>query len=426
MQRLLELSQEIAKMDRENHESANGGSPRFNEAKLKLLQGEETRVKDQLNMKKYELENNYQHSYINDENLFRVNIRDPPSNVEFHRSNVIGKMITLFDVADPRFTTAINKIGGGRLLHLVTKDIRCNEMLIKHNLLANRTTMVPLSVTAWTISDRVRRKAKEIANAQGKEVYWAMECIHFDESYRKPLEYLFGNNLICEDKRLAEMICYNPEVLANVVTLEGSVFSPHGTVSGGWTDESKNLMIKYRNYVERNKGWDLINNNLRELEHKIRVELDLKAQIDNREYSIETKQAEIRQLDKTITRIKSELTSDKLAQYEKEIEIKLQEKDKKLRSLDGRTQEIQEEKLRIRKLKDGKGAANSSLEYERRKIALEKKIQNTEVDVKVMTDEKNGLIAAEETGLMDIDRLKITLGDRKRKILEFEAKIVEN
>lgn len=68
----------------------------------------------------------------------------------------------------------------------------------------------------------------------GKEnVRTALSCVRFDQKLTPAMEYTFGNTFICANMDVAKKVTFNPRIGRRCVTLEGEVFEPSGTLSGG-------------------------------------------------------------------------------------------------------------------------------------------------------------------------------------------------
>lgn len=57
------------------------------------------------------------------------------------------------------------------------------------------------------------------------------------------MEYVFGSTLICADADTAKMVTFDPAVRMKSVTLEGDVYDPSGTLSGGSAPQSSGVLL---------------------------------------------------------------------------------------------------------------------------------------------------------------------------------------
>jgi len=70
------------------------------------------------------------------------------------------------------------------------------------------------------------------------------------------MAYVFGDMLVCQDKETAQKVTFNKAVGVKSVTLEGDVYDPSGTLSGGAAPSSSGLIIKVQevNKLEKKIG----------------------------------------------------------------------------------------------------------------------------------------------------------------------------
>jgi structural maintenance of chromosome 2 len=59
------------------------------------------------------------------------------------------------------------------------------------------------------------------------------------------MEFVFGDTLICDDAEAAKQVTFSPKVGgARAVTLDGDVYDPSGTLSGGAPPTSSGLLVR--------------------------------------------------------------------------------------------------------------------------------------------------------------------------------------
>ncbi len=56
--------------------------------------------------------------------------------------------------------------------------------------------------------------------------------------------YVFGDTLVCANKDVAHQITYDKTTNARTVTLEGDLYEPGGTMSGGSAPSSSGILVK--------------------------------------------------------------------------------------------------------------------------------------------------------------------------------------
>jgi structural maintenance of chromosome 2 len=58
------------------------------------------------------------------------------------------------------------------------------------------------------------------------------------------MAYVFGDMLICNDKESAQQVTFNKAVGVKSVTLDGDVYDPSGTLSGGAAPSGSGIIVK--------------------------------------------------------------------------------------------------------------------------------------------------------------------------------------
>lgn len=67
------------------------------------------------------------------------------------------------------------------------------------------------------------------------------------------MEYVFGSTLICADADTAKRVTFDPAVRMKSVTLEGDVYDPAGTLSGGSAPQTSGVLVTLQQLNEINK-----------------------------------------------------------------------------------------------------------------------------------------------------------------------------
>lgn len=64
-------------------------------------------------------------------------------------------------------------------------------------------------------------------------VQLALDLVSYESYLRPALAWVFGNTLVCRDADTAKRVTFHPRVKRRCVTLDGDVYDPSGTLSGG-------------------------------------------------------------------------------------------------------------------------------------------------------------------------------------------------
>ena len=79
----------------------------------------------------------------------------------------------------------------------------------------------------------------------GKEnVQPALSLIDFPDEIRPAMTWIFGQIFICKDMETAKKIAFHERIMKKCVTLEGDLFDPAGTLSGGAPAKSGSVLLK--------------------------------------------------------------------------------------------------------------------------------------------------------------------------------------
>lgn len=167
---------------------------------------------------------------------------DPYPN--FDRSKVKGLVATLIDL-DPKnyaSSTALEICAGGKMYNVVVEDEKVGTALLDKGKLRKRVTLIPLNkINAFRMSAEKLSAAQKVA--PGK-VHLALDLVGYDDEVSAAMSYVFGDVFICKDKEAAQAVTFNRAIGVRSVTLEGDVYDPSGTLSGGSAPSSSGLLVK--------------------------------------------------------------------------------------------------------------------------------------------------------------------------------------
>ena len=208
---------------------------------------------------------------------------------DFDRSKVKGLVAQLFTLREEKTQTgtALEICAGSRLYNVVVDSAETGTELLQHGKLRKRVTIIPLNkISAFRASAEKIGAAQKVA--PGK-VDLALSLIGYDKEISAAMEYVFGSTLICEDAETAKRVTFDPAVKMKSVTLEGDVYDPSGTLSGGSSPNSSGVLVTLQKLNASNRELNLKETELRELQammakekkkidsgRKIKQELDLK------------------------------------------------------------------------------------------------------------------------------------------------------
>mmetsp|Transcript_4456 Transcript_4456/g.19099 ORF Transcript_4456/g.19099 Transcript_4456/m.19099 type:complete len:930 (-) Transcript_4456:1250-4039(-) len=164
---------------------------------------------------------------------FEFKYSNPTSH--FDKSSVKGTVASLLTVRNPIHSTAIEVAAGGRLYQVVVDSDRTGKALLEKGKLQRRVTIIPLNkINASTASDEQMRSAQRV----DPNVKLALSLVGHDDDVEAAIKYVFGRTMVCEDMDTAKRVTFDPKVRCRTVTLDGDIFDPAGTLSGGGNSRS--------------------------------------------------------------------------------------------------------------------------------------------------------------------------------------------
>jgi len=74
--------------------------------------------------------------------------------------------------------------------------------------------------------------------------------VGYPEELARAMLFVFGNTFICSDSATAKAVTFNPSILTKSVTLEGDVYDPSGSLSGGSSPMGGKILIDVQKLLE--------------------------------------------------------------------------------------------------------------------------------------------------------------------------------
>jgi len=176
---------------------------------------------------------------------------DPEKN--FDRSRVKGMIARLIHVNDLKYATALEVTAGGKLFNVIVDTEITGKQLIEKGELKKRITIIPLNKIAnRTIPDTVIAAAEELVGVD--KVSLGLTLIGFDEELQSAMNFVFGNTFICEDSNSAKQIAFDKQTRSRSVTVDGDVYDPAGTLTGGSRGSASASILKYLSDINETRA----------------------------------------------------------------------------------------------------------------------------------------------------------------------------
>ncbi|CAH8655533.1 unnamed protein product [Schistosoma haematobium] len=342
---------------------------------------------------------------------------DPEPN--FDRRRVLGPVAKLFRVKDLKYAVALEVIAGNKLQNIVVDTEVTGKILLERGQIRRRVTMLPLTqIRGNPISDGVIKNAQSLVGASN--VVTALSLIEYDNMLKPVMEYVFGSVLICPDMEIARRVAFHPGIEKKTITLEGDVFDPQGTLSGGSrgtaSDSLLSRIFKWRDLeVAAQKAEENVTQgeaNVRAAQLRSQNISHLREALDNARHQLELLETQIRQTDKHRLRADLAATRTEL----KQVEDSLQNAEQRL------TQASLKAKLAHEK------AANAVAEFKKEEQEAENALSEAKVQLESTVSalrEKNSLketlrLEAEELS-KELNTLKLSLEEAIQAVGDAQA-----
>ncbi|CAG7851116.1 Structural maintenance of chromosomes protein 2 Short=SMC protein 2; Short=SMC-2; AltName: Full=Chromosome assembly protein XCAP-E; AltName: Full=Chromosome-associated protein E [Serendipita indica DSM 11827] len=243
-------------------------------------------------------------------------------------------------------STALEIAAGGRLYNVVVEDERVGEQILQKGNLKKRVTLIPLNkIRAFTASAQKLAAATRVGKGKAQ---LALQLIGYEEEVSNAMAYVFGDVLICDDADTAKAVTFHPEINMRSVTINGDVYDPSGTISGGSAPQSSGLLLKVQELHEVERELHQAKVAYQKLEHeeqkadslrqswtKAKRELEIKShEVNLLEQQVGGSNAsrignDIKELEKKLAQLREASTTAQARQKEAEQECKKLEKDMK-------------------------------------------------------------------------------------------------
>ncbi|ETN46032.1 uncharacterized protein HMPREF1541_00215 [Cyphellophora europaea CBS 101466] len=272
------------------------------------------------------------------------NYSDPSPN--FDRSKVKGLVAQLFTLDKDKSMagTALEICAGGRLYNVVVDSAETGTQLLQKGKLKKRVTIIPLNkISAFRASAEKVGAAQKLA--PGK-VDLALSLIGYDYEVSAAMDFVFGTTLICQDAETAKKVTFDPSVRLKSVTLEGDVYDPSGTLSGGSSPNSSGVLVILqklnevtKNMMQHQQELDTLRQQMQSEQQKLASIRAVKQELDLKSHEIKLTEEQIKgnssssiiaaveEMKESIVQLKQAMADAKTTQAEAQKDVKRIEKD---------------------------------------------------------------------------------------------------
>lgn len=273
-------------------------------------------------------------------------------------ANIYGAIIELIEVPKV-YITAIETVLGGQAQHIVVKDEQSARQSISWLKQTNngRATFLPLS----SIQQRVIPNELKIQLAEHEGyVGVAGELVQTEAMYRKAINHLMGHVIIAKTLKDANELAALASRRYRIVTLDGDVVHPGGSMSGGAKKKTnQSLFTREKELEEMVEKLATFNKKVLDFEKTVQNKKaniqQLEQKLNEEEASVQVEQSQLQQMQESMHELEIRLhaLNDQLQIYDQDkrqhsedhegVAKRKADLEKELKQLDEQAKEIEQE-----------------------------------------------------------------------------------
>ncbi|MBZ4687141.1 MAG: chromosome segregation protein [Clostridia bacterium] len=335
-------------------------------------------------------------------------------------SGVLGVVAEILGVPE-QYEVAIETALGGSLQNLVTSTDEDAKKAISYlkMISGGRATFLPLNSLQFKTL-----KNKEYFSRFDGVVGMASDLVTYDKIFEPVVIYLLGRVIVTEDVDKGLQVARGTSFNFKIVTLEGEIFHPGGSISGGGTKQNKSGLLGRSRQLqnlkkqeeEAKEKYSATCNKISQLEQQV-VNLNCKEKnLLNKKEEIKYKIVEIKQ------EVESEFNKKKELERELEVlKIEQQQMSQEIKEIEEKQNEISDKLQEKQQLQQSSQELLDKLRLQNKEYGLQKeKLSSTISQVKI----EMGTLLEQEAGLQNfIEDLQGRIEDLKANKSNTEKQI---
>lgn len=184
---------------------------------------------------------------------------------------VYGRVAKLINIPNADHTTALEVCAGGKLFHVVVDTEETAKKILRDTKsLKYRVTIIPLNkIKGRKVSDEKLSDAASLVGAEN--VHTAISLTEFPKEIEAAIGFVFGSSFVCKDAKTANTVTFHRDIRVRSVSLQGDLFDPSGTLTGGSRGKSSVLskLVKYNELERERQGLEMVMKELLDQRNKI-------------------------------------------------------------------------------------------------------------------------------------------------------------
>lgn len=331
----------------------------------------------------------------------------------FDNRKIVGMVCNLFRIKDPRTAVALEEVVGGKLYNIAVVDTEASKTLLNHGQLKKKFTFLPLDrIEGQGLDRNALRNAERLV---GKDnVQAAIDLIEYEPHLEQVMRYAFGDTLVCPDMDTAKKVAFDRGVMKRVVTFDGDLFDPKGTLRGGSRDKAPSFLIELAELSQHKEELLVKRRTLEELDGKLRSLEQINRSYGEAKRALEIKMHELELIEKNL----ENTNKFQLQQEIKHLDEQVQELEAALEDLPDRKKAAEISAKEIEgKIKNSKGLRERELKEAEEFL---KKARTAYDKSRKITSERTHEV---DTIRLEIEELTKTIEAYNDQIKELEEEI---
>jgi structural maintenance of chromosome 2 len=201
----------------------------------------------------------------------------------FDRAKVKGLVANLTSIPPQHQnkSQALEIVAGGKLYNVVVEDEKVGKDLLQNGKLKKRVTIIPLNkISSFALSAQVclllanswrkerclffHQKVAQVDQLAPGKANLALSLIGYPEEVARAMVFVFGDTIVCEDAEAASAVTFGAKVRS--VTLNGDLYDPSGTLSGGAAPSGSGMLLRVQELLEAERKLGEAQSRLSDLE----------------------------------------------------------------------------------------------------------------------------------------------------------------
>jgi chromosome segregation protein len=344
-------------------------------------------------------------------------------------SGVCGVVAELIEVPE-EYETAIEVALGSILQNIIVEDNKVGQQAIdylKENN-AGRATFLPLDLVEARSLRSNEQKALNVTGA----VDVANKLVSYADKYDAVIKNILGRIIVAEDMDSAVTISKAANKRIKVVTLEGEIIRPGGSMTGGSRNKNSNLLGRSRQIEELKSEVEDLADQLKEIET---TGVNKRKEIEKLRETIEELDNEVRELDLEQTSLQKDhqQASNEVERLNKTVA----HKNKKIANLKEKKSELKQDQSGLEENLDNLTTGEDNLEglitkleskistLEEKKESLSSKITDTKVEIASLEQEEASLKQEHKTKTKSLKHKQEKISTEEKNITKVKNKAQE-